>query len=237
MIFLSRTSSWCFPSRTHAHSLVRVNSKPFASHRGRFERGGVRECAWWLVRPAAVRERPFDGAAEELKAAAAGEDGASEKFMTDRRHLHHVNTTDKMFLSAPRRKQSAFMADTEQKTGRRNYPAIGAGISEPFEAAVAPEVMFLPETKPVRMPAHALESALCAQGAKVEKKTRSRLAPGEIRPGTKFLHQKKKKKSNLNFARMKWWYLLNATLNNARKTLINGASKAFLIKTWKDLSN
>lgn len=135
--------------------------------------------------------------------------------MTDRRHLHHVNTTDKMFLSAARRKQSAFMGDTEQKTVRRNYPSIRAGTGEPFEAGVAPDVMLLLERRPARTPARARQSTLCAPGAKVEKKTRSRLAPGEIRPGK--VPSRKKKKSNLNFARMKRWYLPNATLNNATK--------------------
>lgn len=126
--------------------------------------------------PTAVR------AAEELKAAAAGEDGASEKFMTDRRHLHHVNTTDKMFLSAPRRKQSAFMADTEQKTGRWNYPAIGAGIGKPFEVS------------PACLPAHTLCSG--RKGGEKDEVT--------ARPwGNTARHQvpapKKKKKSHLNF--------------------------------------
>lgn len=85
------------------------------------------------------------------------------------------------------------MADTEQKTARRNYPAIRAGIGEPFEGGVAPDATPLLEAKPVRTPAHALHSTLCAPGTKVEKQTRSRLAPGEIRPG-KVPAKKKKKK-------------------------------------------
>lgn len=86
------------------------------------------------------------------------------------------------------------MADTEQKTARRNYPAIRAGSGEPFEAGAAPDVMSLLETKLVGMPAHALHSTLCAPGAEVEKQTRSRLAPGEIRPGKVPAPKKKKRK-------------------------------------------
>lgn len=178
---------------THAHSPVRVDSRMFASHHGRFEDAALANAPDDSSAPQRQEKGRSTEQPRKLKAAAAGEDGASEKFTTDRRHLHHVNTTDKMFLSAPRRKQSAFMADTEQRTARRNYSAIRAGIGEAFEAGVAPDVRSLLETKPVRTPVHALHSTLCAPGAKVEKQTRSRLAPGEIRPGEVPAPREKKK--------------------------------------------
>lgn len=121
---------------------------------------------------------------------AAGEDGASEKFMTDRRHLHHVNTTDKMFLSAPGRKQSAFMADTEQKTARRNYPAIRAGIGEPFEAGV----MFLLEAKPARTPAHVLQCS----GRKSGERDKVTARPwGNTAPQSSCTKKRKKEKEKV----------------------------------------
>lgn len=80
--------------------------------------------AQWLAHPAVVRERTRQSSnGEQLQGRCA------EKFMTHRWHLHHVNTTDKMFLSVAGQKRSSFMADMEQNQW----------VGEPFKAGLGPD--------------------------------------------------------------------------------------------------
>lgn len=80
--------------------------------------------AQWLAHPAVVRERTRQSSNGEQH-----QGRCAEKFMTHRWHLHHVNTTDKMFLSVAGQERSSFMVDKEQNQW----------VGEPFKAGVGPD--------------------------------------------------------------------------------------------------